>query len=150
MKYLPASILTDCCTKAEFHQHVPVSCVNVRHLELFGRVRRFILQMQNLCQSSPANPARCPRTLSFFRFFNFCFVFNAPTVKRARAHTDAVLSVSHVFIYCQSYCFSPSYAVTVVGLFIMTKLHCELSFYFFVPCLFLSCLSSPPDSTACG
>lgn len=40
-------------------------------------------------------------------------------MKRARAHTDAVLSASRLFkLFISEVLLTPSYAVTVVGLFI--------------------------------
>lgn len=73
----------------------------------------------------PSKP--CSMTSSvlvLFLFLSF-FVFMSQLWKRARAHTDAVLSVSCIFklFIFYRYCFSLSYAVTVVGLFIMTRLH---------------------------
>lgn len=85
----------------------------------------FVACTSQQCDASILQPSKpCSMTSSVLVLFLFLsFVFMSQLWKRARAHTDAVLSVSCIFklFIFYRYCFSLSYAVTVVGLFIMTR-----------------------------
>lgn len=101
-----------------FYQRCAVSCVNFRHRNV-TRSASVISEVSVVVRTVKLSAAQ--RALLHYQphvSTYLFFYFHEPTVKRARAHTDALQSVSRVFKLLSYFLLSLSYAVTVVGLFI--------------------------------
>lgn len=162
-------ILTSLSTKADLYQPLAVSCVNFRRWNVTwsASVMSVIQQIQHFCFQTCCNafsPApwipldyqlHVPRARSRLHIY-FSFVFPQANCEKGLEHIlmQLCMSAAYLCYLLSEVLLSPSYAVTDVGLFIMTRIFIVNRVVFFkvVPPVLVSsstvCPSVPSTSAA--